>query len=1154
MHSHRKSILFFAIFIITLAANCQEHLAKSLLWRITGNGLTKPSYLFGTMHLNDKRLFRFDDSVYKALENVEGMAIEVNPDEMAAYFSNQLFDEVSNEKKLKEILNNKDFDKYSRALSKKFHKSAENVTVGDVVKEKHKWMSEYIAKGEMPTFVDAYLYNIARRQGKWVGGIEDIADQAGLIDEMVDKSDLDYLLAGDSDRATGMDITVDKLISLYMNQDIEAIESYSGSSSSPEKMDLLLVKRNIKMARRMDSLTALRSMFLAVGSAHLAGDRGVIKLLQERGFTLEPVFCTKKTYAKDYTFKEVHIPWVNVEDTGNAYKISMPGNPASVKLYGVIDMHFLLDIFNMSSFCTMAFMSPSSFKNKDSLYELFVGRMFKQEKNYTEKNITNNGIAGKEFMSPKLGESIRLQVYFSGKMVYMIFFTGLKKELLTGDDANKFFSSFKMNTAPVIASKSVSFIDSVMGISLSAPSKLDYNKQFSDESSEGWKVRGYAGVDIASGTYTILFSKEVRPGYLILSDSTVFSDFLKNMKTKCENVKNEMIDFHGHMAQKITGNTGDQPGVILTCINIVNNNRNIVLMVISDTANLHSPQVENIYNSFKFIDHTSIPWQNHRSPDSLFSAWAPSKFWVDETTKQQRVLIAFDTTTATTFNVLSDTLDKFIWYKDNSSFWESTGKHYTANRILLNTQQISNGVLKGEEYFLKATKEGDTYGRMRLIADGNIIYKLFVSGEKSYVYSDNMNKFFTSFTITKPSPDQGFITQPKTALLIDALSNDDSSIRRTAYNDLIEAPFEKSDSALLLNNLFKKFHSPYSSRYLTTINEDIGARLIELKLPSFVTYLSSKFGSLTKDDSDFKILVLDLLAKNHTRESYDQFANLLLNANLKDEISFESQGYLKDSLALLATIYPRLLKLAGDSVQGRAMAALGLELLDSSFISLAKLSEHESDFIQNGQVILKRSKSFTEPVLGWNDHKLVALLGHFNTEQSNKMLKDLLAIKDDEFMKDIIIVLAKNDQVIPATALNKVASNPIFRSELYRQLKDLNKKSIFPKQFSTQSAIAESMMYESANEDQEELAKVQFLSKKISSYKGKKYLFYLYKITYNTGDDASSYLGVSGGFDINSNTADKAKDWSAVYFQEVYSSDKVDSYFKILIKDANFTQ
>src|SRR5215467_9600700 len=152
MHSFRRTVLFTAFFCITLAADSQQHLAKSLLWRITGNGLTKPSYLFGTMHLNDKRLFKFDDSVYKALENTEGMAIEVNPDEMAAYFANKLFDEVSSEKKLKEILDNKDFDKYSRALSKKFNKSAEKVTVSDIVKEKHKWMSEYMAKGEMPTF------------------------------------------------------------------------------------------------------------------------------------------------------------------------------------------------------------------------------------------------------------------------------------------------------------------------------------------------------------------------------------------------------------------------------------------------------------------------------------------------------------------------------------------------------------------------------------------------------------------------------------------------------------------------------------------------------------------------------------------------------------------------------------------------------------------------------------------------------------------------------------------------------------------------------------------------------------------------------------------------------------------------------------------
>jgi hypothetical protein len=53
------------------------------------------------------------------------LAIEVNPDEMAAYFVNQLFDQVENEKKLQDILNQHYFDRNRNALAKKFNKPAE---------------------------------------------------------------------------------------------------------------------------------------------------------------------------------------------------------------------------------------------------------------------------------------------------------------------------------------------------------------------------------------------------------------------------------------------------------------------------------------------------------------------------------------------------------------------------------------------------------------------------------------------------------------------------------------------------------------------------------------------------------------------------------------------------------------------------------------------------------------------------------------------------------------------------------------------------------------------------------------------------------------------------------------------------------------------
>ena len=73
-------------------------------------------------------------------------------------------------------------------------------------------------KGEMPTFLDAYLYNIARRQGKWLGGIEDMSDQADLMDQMIDKSDIDYLVADNSSTTySSANSMLSKMINLYIN-------------------------------------------------------------------------------------------------------------------------------------------------------------------------------------------------------------------------------------------------------------------------------------------------------------------------------------------------------------------------------------------------------------------------------------------------------------------------------------------------------------------------------------------------------------------------------------------------------------------------------------------------------------------------------------------------------------------------------------------------------------------------------------------------------------------------------------------------------------------------------------------------------------------------------------------------------------------------
>src|SRR5688572_18649139 len=63
----------------------------SLLWEISGNGLKKPSYLFGTMHVSDKLAFHLGDSFYTAIKSADVVALETNPESWQDDYSQSVF-------------------------------------------------------------------------------------------------------------------------------------------------------------------------------------------------------------------------------------------------------------------------------------------------------------------------------------------------------------------------------------------------------------------------------------------------------------------------------------------------------------------------------------------------------------------------------------------------------------------------------------------------------------------------------------------------------------------------------------------------------------------------------------------------------------------------------------------------------------------------------------------------------------------------------------------------------------------------------------------------------------------------------------------------------------------------------------------------------
>src|SRR6185503_15627332 len=145
------------------------------------------------------------------------------------------------------------WQRYKATLEDKLGKKAESITVDDLDEMKDNLENEIFKKGDMPTFLDAHLFGLAKKKGKWIGGIEDLEDQLEHItsDERIENKIQVALYDEGYYRSS-----FDWLIKMYINQQLDSIDAMMYREASGQK-DFILIKRNLKMARRMDSLSAI---------------------------------------------------------------------------------------------------------------------------------------------------------------------------------------------------------------------------------------------------------------------------------------------------------------------------------------------------------------------------------------------------------------------------------------------------------------------------------------------------------------------------------------------------------------------------------------------------------------------------------------------------------------------------------------------------------------------------------------------------------------------------------------------------------------------------------------------------------------------------------------------------------------------------------
>ena len=443
----------FVTFLTLVNLNVFAQRYQGLLWEISGNGLKKKSYIYGTMHVSGRIAYHLGEEFYDALNSVDAMALESNPIIW-----------------LKEIKNSRDADMFlgeyfiSNRISGDFYQNAfrvsvpENTDIGSAISSDNflmNWLlyreNKRMADFEEDTFLDMFIYQAGSKNNKPVFSLEDFMETnrltalANLPDEE-ETAPSDWFVKLTKDKSYR-----ELLQDAYRNQNLDLLDSLQAETAGENYLKYMLYERNIIMANNIDSLVQTGiSLFSGVGAAHLAGQKGMIALLREKGYTVSPIkpTITEKAKAEKERLSKMKraVPY-NESFSTEFFNVKLPA-----PMYETVANDNMRDFFapeltngaffSISVISTYAFFAGNSTvdyaaKVDSLLFEYIPGKIL------TKKVISNNGFSGLDIVNQtKAGDKQRFQIFFTPLHV-MIFKMGGKHDWVQVDGDN-FFKSIEL--------------------------------------------------------------------------------------------------------------------------------------------------------------------------------------------------------------------------------------------------------------------------------------------------------------------------------------------------------------------------------------------------------------------------------------------------------------------------------------------------------------------------------------------------------------------------------------------------------------------------------------------------------------------------------------------------------------------------------------
>jgi uncharacterized protein YbaP (TraB family) len=1006
--------LIFRILILVLLpfmVSAQTKKYPSLLWKISGKGLSKPSYVYGTMHVSNRVAYHLSDQFFDALKSVDVVGLETNPGEwlqnMEKYGDLEQFSNAEMNRSMYRFyddafqFNIPDKKIYNNLLSYDAEIINGLLFRNNASKENF----------EESTYIDLFIYQVASKLNKQVISLEDFglsevkAKLAAVPDKKTDEEEDSYKRKNYKE----MYQMGEKIEDAYRKGDLTTLDSLTQLSDSKNMIKFLLEDRNTFFVNNIDSVLKSKSIFVGVGAAHLGGKNGVIEMLRKLGYTVEPIMpkASKKADdekdAFDKQFKSVK--FIKQGSADSVINVNTPGRLYTLAKTSLVTYQLCADMVNGNFFTLTTFKTFGALqqlnddlilKRVDSLlFENIPGKIITKE-----KLAINNGIKGIDITTKtKKGDMQRYHIYAYNDVLYIVKLGG-KGDYALSNDGKQFFNSIQFRTANGLYENTFTPPNAGFEVKLPAVPSYQKNKQpaqislIEDMNVYDKSITGYIGVKHA--TYNDFnYLEEDTFELNVLARST-----LKNFNCE-EKLTKELDKSSTYPSIKLSGKTKD--GFYLNGKIYINGIHYYLAYSFGKSA---MPFTNPFFESFKITDfkYTS-PIKDVNDDDYYFKA-------KDEVSVGLKV--SMDSIFAIEYKKLNDSIEKpknrtFDYYSGTKNYYSPSSTEYVRisyekyndyeyreladikKKIVENlnpdkTLLVTRSKFEdGKDGFLFSCLLKDTATQRaiatKVIMTKDRIYRLSVPMDTVHGMKGWSKGFYDSFKPKDTLIGKSVIENKFNVLVNDLFSNDSTKRNNANYSFQNSVGTDKAflnDYLSLLNRSdFNKLESETRAQLLVNSGVLESEKVIEPLKKLYTQY---------EDSAYLQICIIKGLAYIKTKAAYATILQLLTTEPplVGDEPTISNVfDVFYDSLVLTKPFFPSFLTLSRFDEYKQSVFKLLATLQSENLISADDYSSQKDNVLMEASFELKRYNA--------NQNKEVKNYGYQSDSDLAKLMADELA-------------------------------------------------------------------------------------------------------------------------------------------------------------------